>query len=306
MAITQFPAPNGALTRRDVITSSTTWTHPDGASASNPKPVYVIAVGGGGGGGGGVGSNNGLLQTNVFRGGSGGGAGFVYSAENLVKAPVSITIGAGGTGRAGIQQNDTNWTQYEASSGGATSFGSAIFGNQVNFPIFAFGGGGGITRNLTYSALTQPTGFFNAPGGVGSSVGGEGGIGDNRFFDTNGESNGGFFSVNSGFGPGAGGGGSGFVGSDFSHDDNFVQSVAATFATNGGLGGVSAMGNGGNGGASSFQTAAAAGLVDPLTNGANGTGNGAGGGGGGARSATGTIRGGTGGNGSAGLVIIYY
>jgi hypothetical protein len=297
MAITQFPAPNGALTRREVITSSTTWTHPDGASASNPKPVYVIAVGGGGGGGGGFSTTTNPGASLVWWGGSGGGAGFISTSENLVKAPVSITIGAGGTGGQGSPNSP--YTPFgKASSGGSTSFGGTVAGSQVNLPVSAFGGEGGMFRGGGASNGST-TSYFRVLGGFGSSNGGEGGIGNNLFFDTNGESNGGFLSINSGFGPGAGGGGSGFVGDAFSTPQSLT-------ATSGGLGGVSAMGNGGNGGASSTQTAAAAGLVDPLTVGGNGTGNGAGGGGGGARNAAGTIRGGTGGNGSAGLVIIYY
>ena len=47
MGIEVFPVPAQAsgLTRRDQITSTGTWTHPDGASSQNPKQAVVIALG---------------------------------------------------------------------------------------------------------------------------------------------------------------------------------------------------------------------------------------------------------------------
>ena len=74
-------ASGGQFTRAEILTTSGTWTHPDGASAQNPKPIYVVLTGGGGGGGyyGGGGASGVPTSHHGGGGGSGGGACFAGS-----------------------------------------------------------------------------------------------------------------------------------------------------------------------------------------------------------------------------------
>lgn len=109
MAVNQFPIPSGFSTERvAAITTTSTWTHPDGASVSNPKKIIILAMGGGGGGGAGTGN---------FGGGGGGGAGIVRKQTLVITAPISITIGAGGN--SSVSGGDTIVGSFSAPGGGA-------------------------------------------------------------------------------------------------------------------------------------------------------------------------------------------
>jgi len=295
MAITVFPAPNRGfpanLTRVATITSSTTWTHPDGASASNPKRVYVVALGAGGGGGGG----RGYFQpsTEVYTGGAGGGAGFISGTENLIFAPITITIGSGGTGGGGGSRSSEAST---GNNGGTTSVGTNALDNQLRFPLVAFGGRGGLRGDR----ITTGEAVYGG-GGFGSSQGG-GRIANYHARQVmSGTSNGGLVIPElSGFGPGSGAAGAGQYGF-------FAANPGVNTTGPGGLGGLSLIGNGGNGGASRRESN----LSYTGNPGTAGTGRGSGGGGGGAAintnpSGLNEAIGGSGGAGAPGLVVIYY
>jgi hypothetical protein len=94
------------------FTSSGTWTKPTTA-----KYIYVEAIGGGGGGG------SGYLGTG---GGGGGGGGFTNRLllASDITAPVSITIGAGGSGGTTLVSSNTD--RAIGSDGGDSSFGSYV------------------------------------------------------------------------------------------------------------------------------------------------------------------------------------
>ncbi len=100
------------------FTSNGTWTKP-----ANCTMVYVELVGGGSGGG--SGANN---PTTAARGGGSGGAGGaglykLFDASSLT-ATVSVTIGAGGVGAAGVSL--FNAAGDNGNSGGNTQFGSYL------------------------------------------------------------------------------------------------------------------------------------------------------------------------------------
>lgn len=189
MAISQFPTSSGGggapspLTRVDVINSTTTWTHPDGASEENPKVVFVQMVGGGGAGGYGAPPN-----ANIGPAPSGGSTTFSnvtvlpgtggYPARNY-NGTIS-NPSTGGKGGTGASTSNTP-------AGSGADFGTS--GNSVHLPIrlHASGGGGGGGRVRT-------TG-----GSGGQSIWGVGGVGGDA-----GVADG----ANSG-GPGTGGGGGG-------------------------------------------------------------------------------------------------
>lgn len=132
MGIANIPAVSDLYSRIAIVTTTSTWTHPDGVSATNPKPVRAIIIGGGGGGG--SGSATGTTTNGVNGGGGGGGSGVVAVFNGHVTAGVSITIGAGGSGGAGVVSTSATTTAGNSgTSGGNTSFGN----------ITAYGGQGG-------------------------------------------------------------------------------------------------------------------------------------------------------------------
>jgi hypothetical protein len=284
--------------RTDVITSSTTWTHPDGASTSSPKEVFVVAVGGGGGGGGGGAHNTSSSGTaRSSNGGSGGGSGALVVQKYFVKQPVAITIGAGGVGGASrsLVHNAYNLlVGNSGTNGGNTSLSQSL----MEDALVAMGGRRGRSGNMPRVAVTDRT--WRYPGGRGFV---EGGDSDGRdLAGTNGvpfsvmnafiTEQGGLNSPFAGFGSGGGGGG---------------RSSTGQPRGSAGLGQLTNWGNGGNGGTNSVINQAGAGVTAVAGSGENGTGFGAGGGGGGGvdTSFTNSLSG-AGGNGTAGRVIIFY
>lgn len=129
------------------ITSSQTWTVPDG--------VTKVLVEGVGGGGGGAGSNGGLSV-------SGGGAGYCRKIIDLTGIPsVSITVGTGGAGGAsgsnpGADGNDTTFgSEFTAGKGKANGTGGTATGGDLNIPgnlagpsIPLYGSGSTTNRNV--------------------------------------------------------------------------------------------------------------------------------------------------------------
>lgn len=260
----------------EIITSSQSWTPPDGV-----KMVTVRLFGGGGGGGGGY----------TLSGGAGGGGGEM-AAQTLQVVPLTvypITIGAGGKG--GTERND-------GSAGGVTSFGTLLSAN---------GGSGGVGRR-SGSGSSQ---YNSADGGSGGSGGGAGGgnggdgSGGSGSYGGNGGSNGNNGSngiaVDGGEGKGGSksthhnaygaGGGGGYGGNGGDADSVASYSWAGAGGGGGGGGGYGTAGNGGGGGMGGCD-------------GGNG-GIGAGGGGGGGSAYT-DASGGTGGKGGNGVCIITY
>ena len=290
MSVSIFPAPASVASaplfnRVAVITSSGTWTHPDGASSTAPKQILAIAIGAGGGGGSGGPSRNGSITDSRALGGGGGGAGFLSAAYVPLSGNATITIGSGGTGGAAVTNSsqDSGGFGLQGSNGGATL---------VAFPSNTFptleaegglGGGPGAAGRLGADSafLRGRTVMQIAYGGRGSSEGGSSswGTGANGFSYHMGTS---VFPGTLAAGSGGGGGG-----------------VDSGSSYNGGTGGTNPTGNGGNGGAS--------GRGANGTAGSNATGYGSGGGGGGGSSIqSGNATSGAGGAGSPGVVYIYY
>jgi hypothetical protein len=261
------------------------------------KRVEVYLVGGGAGG-----SSGQRAATTVLRsggaGGNGGAIAFGFFRASDLGATESVTIGAAGTGGASVTTNDTN--ANVGTSGGRTLFGS----------------------------------HFQAPGGIGSTVGSaqSTGIFRSLFPNTNEPTAGitGFNSTQAGSGSGSSGSASDYTKSgggggralanvttagsggaaSSSHSNGTTlgyfqtQTTGAAGGTDGGNGangsgsvtlfGVLTLGNGGGGGG--YKTAQATGA------GGNASNYGAGGGGG-AGSDNGYASG-AGGNGSAGMAVV--
>jgi hypothetical protein len=152
---------------QQVYSSPATWSKP-----ATVKAVRVTVIGGGGGGNGSRGNPEGGI---LGAGGAGGGVAIEYLSAPAIPGPVTVTVGAGGTG--GPAPGSDN-TRSAGGTGGTTSFGPFLS---------ATGGAGG---------LSTPTG--NASGGIGSggdlniaggrnnvnafTVSGEGLSGTNPFF----------------------------------------------------------------------------------------------------------------------------
>jgi hypothetical protein len=159
------------FTRAEILTSSGTWTHPDGASAGSPKTIYVIVSGGGCGGAGAGAGNPGSTSTAAMSGYAGGGSsGTVNENFMIVTGSVNYTIGAGGAGGAG---------GVNTSNGGTTSGNPGNPGGTTNFNGLAAIGGGIATiygaRAATtldpYIATSGSNGGWANPS-LGGSIGG--------------------------------------------------------------------------------------------------------------------------------------
>lgn len=108
MGLLQYPASGSATSKRQIFTSSGTFSLPAGYSESNPLWVRCTAVGGGGGGGQGYAAG-------------GGGGGAVVVRDLAITGNVPIVIGAGGLSGA------------ESSNGGRG--GDTIVGNSNTRPV---------------------------------------------------------------------------------------------------------------------------------------------------------------------------
>jgi len=231
-------------------TAATSWNPPaDWNSANN-----IIHIFGAGGGGAGARLTS---TTNKSGGGGGGGGGYTkilnYSAT--VGTPVSVTIGAVG-------------------SGGAATVNGTAGGNTV-FGIYSANGGAGGTTTAT------PTAPGGAGGTGGTFNGGNGGNGANTVV------------LNAGAGGGGGGGGGGLSGNGGNGGNGFASATAAQNAggggggngggtagangasTKGGNGGNGASGTGptgGSGAGPSANTATGAGGAGGASTGAGGSG----------------------------------
>lgn len=135
---------------------SHTWTKPAGLKSA------IVFVGGAGGGGGS--GYRGAAGTNRFGGGGGGGGAWniqLFDAVSLAST-VAITVGAAGTGGAGILVDTTNGAS--GNTGGLSQFASIISagGN---------GGSGGTTAGGTAGTGGAATIFlpYNSPGSNGNS-----------------------------------------------------------------------------------------------------------------------------------------
>lgn len=135
---------------------SFTWTKPAGLKSA------IVFVGGAGGGGGS--GYRGAAGTNRFGGGGGGGGAWniqLFDAVSLAST-VAITVGAAGTGGAGILVDTTNGAS--GNTGGLSQFASIISagGN---------GGSGGTTAGGTAGTGGAATIFlpYNSPGSNGNS-----------------------------------------------------------------------------------------------------------------------------------------
>lgn len=144
---------------------STSWTKPSGAVSVD---VYVFGSGGGGGSGG---RQSGSPQ-NATGGAGGGGGGFGYKkfSAGALGSTETVTIGAVGTGGAGVTTNVVGITGV---AGGASSFGTTVL---VRAGGGGAGGGGdsGGGNSTAGTAGTQGNGIGSQIGGVGGGYGGAG------------------------------------------------------------------------------------------------------------------------------------
>ena len=239
---------------------SCTWSVPAGVTSIN-----IFAVGGGGGGG-----------QNIGNGGAGGSLGTLTSQSISAGTPITIAVGAGGTG----SQTPGNVCPTACGNG---SNGSATQITATGISLSEAGGTGGNGYSASQSAA--PTGA-NGGGGGGSG------------------------STASGGAPTAGGAGSSSY-SWWGTATNIGQAVGGTYYFAGGGGGGewnyngSALGGlgGGGRGSNGYLFTTTCNDFNVNQNGAPNTGGGGGGGSGGGGSAG---CGGYGGNGGSGVVMISY
>lgn len=288
MPISNYPVVTGGgavqlLTRKAVITTSSTWTHPDGASADEPKLVLAVVFGAGGGGGPGGGASSTSNGNGSCFAGSGGGSGSIVAQELTVTGDLTVVVGAAGTG--GASTANAYWPGTIGLRGGTTSLESTSPDNRLQ-ATGGHGGNRGLGGNPGQWQGGLTTYLLPILGGLGANQGGS-------VTDTvgqNGSANGARDAVFPMFLAAGSGGGGG--------------SVTPGVGNAGGTGGQSQVGNGGNGGTGVTGTGTQVGNA-----GTNGSGYGSGGGGGSAAwsaTAYGSATGGAGGNGAPGAVIIYY
>lgn len=160
----QTPSSGGFASTTNYYTSSTTVADP----GSGCKNIYLRMFGGGGGGGSG---RKGATSTERSGGGGGTAGGWleIIIPYSVVTAwPVTITIGAGGTG--GISQTANSTTGYNGNAGGNTSFGSYAVA-----PGGPGGGAGGTTASVYsyWNVGAMQNGFnvqnYSTAGGAGAS-----------------------------------------------------------------------------------------------------------------------------------------
>jgi hypothetical protein len=335
MGIATFPPASSAsgFSRSALITSSGTWTHPDGASGSSPKPIMIQMSGGGGGGASGCAVAN-ISTGNYFNhGGGGGSSGVVLETYAITTGTLTITIGSGGSGGGSTNTTSTSYNSTSGSPGGTTTIAfPSPFGT-----LRARGGIGGYGGYAQSSGTVYTSGFC---GGTASPQGtelqastGAGVVGANGMSDgasAHAYARGGSYQGRSNF---AGQGdaaqsmtlaGTSTLQEPVDENGNLFEFVklsslpagsgaegghtqnnGSTRTPAGGTGGYGTFGRGGNGGAGRHVTSGAS---TATAGSAPVSGYGGGGGGGGAASTrtANTASSGAGGNGASGAVIIYY
>jgi hypothetical protein len=328
----------------ETFTSSTTWTRP--TSVNYLLAAVVIGGGGGGGGGGCAYPTSATNTNDfAVGGGGGGGGGFVFS-QNLFcgsATALTITVGAGGAGGAGTTRATSGGTTVanNGAAGGATTISG--FSHYGTGSMTGGGGSGGVGTALTTGnnaggiGGTQTRLYISSVGGAaGSSSGGDSGDSTSTpqqasglayetapFFApivTAGSAGG--AGVATGGSVGAGGAVGTALANDFARGGGgggAAQINLTVMSAQAGAGTVTAKVSGGGfggGGASRYFTSAGTYNVTG-GNGSNATWYGSGGGGGGAAirrastnavrdASSGTVASGSGGNGFAGLAVIWY
>jgi hypothetical protein len=243
--------------QEQTFTASSTFT-----PAAGVTRVWYLLVGAGGAGGGCT------ATTNNGAGGGGGGQVKVGTLAVTPGTPVTVTIGAGGTGVSGAGGN----------SGASSQFGS----------VTAYGGGGGGTTGNGGADSPGGGGAAGGGGGAGSTAnsagGGGGGAGGHGFPGNAGAST----SGNGGLGGLSGSGGAGGVSTTLLPDGG---APFMGYGAGGGGGGLAVIG----------RAMAGAGAGANVGNG-NAAGANTGGGGGGACTSAAAVK--TGGNGGSGILIV--
>jgi hypothetical protein len=129
MAIQVIPTPSSSslYSRVALVTSSSTWAHPDGYAS--PRPVKIVKINGGNGGkGGGIDMTNANIDNNA-QNAPGGGSGFVQINESYITGDLSVVIGAGGSGGQGAFATSSSTTVYTSTFMAAYGGTTTVIGN---------------------------------------------------------------------------------------------------------------------------------------------------------------------------------
>lgn len=300
MAIQVIPTPSSSslYSRVALVTSSSTWAHPDGYAS--PRPVKIVKINGGNGGkGGGVDMTLANIDNNA-QNAPGGGSGFVQVNESYITGDLSVVIGAGGSGGQGAFATSTSAAVYTSTFVPAYGGTTTVIGNGA-YMVLSNTTSGQFAMGQTFYSLSNDFSKGLSGGGRASNRGagnpGYGaGEGENGLIAASGTSamaNLMFQGIS--FAPGGGGSGA----SPNYNDTTTYSGGAAGIGFNGLTGGAGGTGRG-------VQNASASG-----GNGSAGAIFGNGGGGGGCVSirtsgVAYTATGGNGGNGGNGAVMIFY
>jgi len=311
MSINQIPAPQALYTRMALVTSTGTWSHPDGYGS--PRPVKVLVYNGGFGGFAGRAQIFSALGSAGSNNGGGGSSGYVFEQDGFITSDLSITVGAGGSGQSNITATTTSVAGVPTAVPGIPGT-TIVTGTGMNINISTTS-----VHQLVYSNLNMVSSNILrgvSGGGAGDRsafttalIGGSNGFGGQREDgqETNTTRQGtsilpssnntafGFMDALIKYSNGGGGGGG-----------CFTTAGSAGVGSRGGAGALG-LSSGGTGGA------AAVGIGADATANAGGTGGAFGGGGGGGGGAfvvttniSRTVTSGAGGDGGAGGVVIFF
>ncbi|MDH6300957.1 filamentous hemagglutinin N-terminal domain-containing protein, partial [Polynucleobacter sphagniphilus] len=282
--------------------SSSTYTYTPAISSAS----QILVVGGGGGGG-------------LDGGGGGGAGGFVQTASNAFSltggTAYSVVVGNGGAGATDYGATGGNWVPLvphsTGGSGGNSCFGTSCSGSAIASAstLIALGGGGGGTKGYGGANGGSGGGAGNGGSSAGSamSTGASGGQLGNP---------GGSGAQNIAYGGGGGGSGAAGVsatstaaGNGGAGTSSSITGTSQFYAAGGGGGSWDANVAIGSGGSSIGGNGGSTNTTNIATIGANAAANtGSGGGGGGNTVSQGTLvngeQAGSGGNGSAGIVVV--